>query len=93
MLSVQGSAKRRRPGCELRECCRQAQAEAVSNSSNKFTKPGKSLLAELCMALEGGDVMGVKRSFISHGKSQKKSCESDQRTRLRKDSNLNSLHT
>lgn len=41
-----------------------------------------SLSLRLRETTEGGDVMGVKRSFISHGKSQQKSCESDQRVRL-----------
>ena len=35
----------------LCECCRQAQAEMVSNSSYKFTKPNQSLLSEPCKCL------------------------------------------
>ena len=35
----------------LRECCRQVEAEDVSNSRNKFIKPGTGLIEIFCIGL------------------------------------------
>ena len=45
ILEIQRWAKLPFFGCDLRECCRQVEAEVLSNNRKKFTKPVNKTLA------------------------------------------------
>ena len=47
----------------MRECCRQVEAEVVSNSRSKFSKPGNGLIMKSCSVFDVHEMHEVDKEM------------------------------